>query len=164
MSVKWKHISHDVIKWHTYVLTFSVKIDLDGNAFVIWNIYKMYLYVLSFWCTANIKLNTMLHWENRNNPDSKIHGANMGPTWILSAQDGPHVGPMNRATRELQSKALFSNDIRRKHHVIFQYHMKGILMVSFIRIIPCDEATINNINPVVTEGCNYADPDGVVQD
>ena len=28
-------------------------------------------------------------------PDSKIHGANMGPSWVLSAPDGPHVGPMN---------------------------------------------------------------------
>ena len=28
-------------------------------------------------------------------PDSKVHGANMGPTWVLSAPDGPHVGPMN---------------------------------------------------------------------
>ena len=26
-------------------------------------------------------------------PDSKVHGANMGPTWALSAPDGPHVGP-----------------------------------------------------------------------
>ena len=31
--------------------------------------------------------------------DSKIHGANMGPTWVLSAPDGPHVGPMNLAIR-----------------------------------------------------------------
>ena len=23
-------------------------------------------------------------------PDSKVHGANMGPTWVLSAPDGPH--------------------------------------------------------------------------
>ena len=28
-------------------------------------------------------------------PDSKVHGANMGPAWVLSAPDGPHVGPMN---------------------------------------------------------------------
>ena len=28
-------------------------------------------------------------------PDSKVHGANMGPTWVLSAPDGSHVGPMN---------------------------------------------------------------------
>ena len=30
-------------------------------------------------------------------PDSKVHGANMGPIWVLSATDGPHVGPMNLA-------------------------------------------------------------------
>ena len=33
-------------------------------------------------------------------PDNKFHGANMGPTWVLSAPDGPHVGPMNLAIRE----------------------------------------------------------------
>ena len=32
-------------------------------------------------------------------PRSKVHGANMGPTWVLSAPDGPHVGPMNLAIR-----------------------------------------------------------------
>ena len=30
-------------------------------------------------------------------PDNKVHGAIMGPTWVLSAPDGPHVGPMNLA-------------------------------------------------------------------
>ena len=33
-------------------------------------------------------------------PDSKVHGANMGPTWVLSAPDGPYVGPMNLAIWE----------------------------------------------------------------
>ena len=32
-------------------------------------------------------------------PDSKVHGANMGPTWVMSAPDGPHVSPMNLAIR-----------------------------------------------------------------
>ena len=36
-------------------------------------------------------------------PDSKVHGANMGPTWVLSAPDGPHVGPMNLAIRDIIS-------------------------------------------------------------
>ena len=31
----------------------------------------------------------------QHSPDSKVHGANMGPTWLPSAPDGPHVGPMN---------------------------------------------------------------------
>ena len=34
-------------------------------------------------------------------PDSKVHDANMGPTWDLSAPDGPHVGPMNLAIRDV---------------------------------------------------------------
>ena len=29
--------------------------------------------------------------ERENTPDSKIHGANMGTIWVLSAPDGPHV-------------------------------------------------------------------------
>ena len=33
-------------------------------------------------------------------PDSKVHGANMGPTWVLSAQGWPHIGPMNLAIRD----------------------------------------------------------------
>ena len=32
-------------------------------------------------------------------PDSNVHVAHMGPTWILSAPGGPHVGPMNLAIR-----------------------------------------------------------------
>ena len=30
-------------------------------------------------------------------PDTKVHGANMGPAWVLSSPGGPHVGPMNLA-------------------------------------------------------------------
>ena len=33
-------------------------------------------------------------------PDSKVHGADMGPSWVLSAPDGPHVGPMSLAIRD----------------------------------------------------------------
>ena len=29
-----------------------------------------------------------------NIPDSKVHGANMGPTWVRQDPGGPHVGPM----------------------------------------------------------------------
>ena len=35
------------------------------------------------------------------NPDNKVHEAHMGPTWVLSAPDGPHVGPMNHTIWEL---------------------------------------------------------------
>ena len=33
--------------------------------------------------------------EPCRNPDSKVHGANMGPIWGRQDPGGPHVGPMN---------------------------------------------------------------------
>ena len=38
-------------------------------------------------------------WTICGYSDSKVHGANMGPTWALSAPNGPHVGPKNLAIR-----------------------------------------------------------------
>ena len=46
-------------------------------------------------CTPMINV----HHESNSDPDSKVHGAIMGPTWVLSAPDGPHVGPMNLTIR-----------------------------------------------------------------
>ena len=37
--------------------------------------------------------------KHRQYPDSMVHGANMGPTWVLSAPDRPNVGPMSLAIR-----------------------------------------------------------------
>ena len=37
---------------------------------------------------------------NKSNPDSKVHGANMGPIWGRQDPGGPHVGPMNFAIWE----------------------------------------------------------------
>ena len=34
-------------------------------------------------------------------PDSKVHGANIGPTWGRQDLGGPHVGPMSIAIRDL---------------------------------------------------------------
>ena len=52
----------------------------------------------------------MTIWENTEivsttNPDSKAYVANMGPTWVLSAPGGRHVGPMNLAIN--QSLSVF---------------------------------------------------------
>ena len=33
----------------------------------------------------------------KNFPDSKVHGANMGPIWGRQDPGGPHVDPMNFA-------------------------------------------------------------------
>ena len=49
---------------------------------------------------AYMLLNNIAIWTNIRTPDSKVHGANMGLTWFLSAPDGPHFGPMNLAIRD----------------------------------------------------------------
>ena len=41
-----------------------------------------------------------LFWQIQGSTEShdhysKVHGAHMGPTWVLSAPDGPNFGPMN---------------------------------------------------------------------
>ena len=50
-------------------------------------------------------------------PDCKVHWANMGPTWVLSAPDWPHVGPMNLAIRgHLESMT------QQGHFIMFMSH------------------------------------------
>ena len=40
-------------------------------------------------------------------PDSKVHGAYMGPTWSRQDPGGPHVGPINLAIRVFVKLAVF---------------------------------------------------------
>ena len=49
--------------------------------------------------------------QHNHNPDSKVHGANVGPTWVLSAPDGPHFGPTNLVIRD-------SNQYRKRQCII----------------------------------------------
>ena len=37
--------------------------------------------------------NIYWYWLSYRYPDNKVHGANMGPIWVLSAPNGPHVSP-----------------------------------------------------------------------
>ena len=41
-----------------------------------------------------------------SNPDSKVHGATMGPIWGRQDPGGPHVGPMNLAIWETMNIML----------------------------------------------------------
>ena len=61
------------------------------------------------------QVNGTLHYVT----DSKVHGANMKPTWVLSDPDGPHVDPMNLAIRGRTVKSLqFSSKLStRKPHL-----------------------------------------------
>ena len=43
-------------------------------------------------------------------PDSKVHGANMGPIWGRQDPGGPHVGPMNLAIWDGLYKSLLRQE------------------------------------------------------
>ena len=60
-----------------------MKFLFDSGTPTLWYIYGVVWCDNLFCCAAS------------NHPDSKFHGANMGPTWVLSVPGGPHVGPMN---------------------------------------------------------------------
>ena len=51
---------------------------------------------------------TDYHSKNKAYPDSKVHGANMGPIWGRQDPGGPHVGPMNFATWVIFAKIVTS--------------------------------------------------------
>ena len=58
-----------------------------------------------------LKWTAVTSLDLKNSPDSNVHGANMGPTWVLSAPAGPHVGPINLVIREATgSQANLSNN------------------------------------------------------
>ena len=63
-------------------------------------------------------------------PESKVNGANMGPTWVLSAPDGPHIGPMNLAVRDFSichsysSVLICSMQLPNISEVIMTYSVK----------------------------------------
>ena len=44
----------------------------------------------------------------QGNPDSKVHGAIMGPIWGRQDPGGPHVGPMNFAIWEYTQHQSFA--------------------------------------------------------
>ena len=63
-------------------------------------------------------------------PDNKVHGANMGPTWIMSAPDGPPVCSMNIA---IWVRLCLTDTIQ------FQSFSSAhdIYAIFFIHVIPC---------------------------
>ena len=102
---------HQMCKMHIFNQQFDLSRGLHNN------LLRIFTCNISMKMTQIVKtLQSMLIYFNRHiyecqryyyrsgpltswksNPDNKVHGANMGPTWVLSAPDGPHVGPMNLA-------------------------------------------------------------------
>ena len=89
--------------------TFEFEDFLDGVSLCQFN-------RLSAVGNGSMKLTLTAQNAQANYPDSKVHGANMGLTWVLSAPDGPHVGPMNLAIR-----------------VVIDFHKENICFFQFMR-------------------------------
>ena len=68
---------------------------------------------------------TLWHGNTFQVPDSKVHGANRAPTWVLSVPDGPHDGLMNLAIRDIME---YFGGI---HWPPVNYPPKRSLMLSF---------------------------------
>ena len=81
---------HMIANWGQYEMATTFKITflyeiVELGFRLHWNLYP------------KVQLTIIQHYS-----DSKVHGANMGPTWVLSAPGGPHVGPINLAIRVVQ--------------------------------------------------------------
>ena len=49
------------------------------------------------WCCIMLTDHFEMQADCMMVPNSKVHGANMGPIWGRQDPGGPHVGPMNFA-------------------------------------------------------------------
>ena len=51
--------------------------------------------ILAMFCSLLSSQAAITSWCSSDIPDSKVHGANMGPIWGRQDPGGSHVGPMN---------------------------------------------------------------------
>ena len=69
-----------------------------------------------------------------NIPDCKVHVANMGPTWVLSAPGGPDVGPMNLDMRDIvPSTRLAIEPTSTLSHVSFRWVASRQVVINHLR-------------------------------
>ena len=112
MMLLWRHrnaLRHR-LTWELLIWPFKANISgiwLKINVFhSLRCICKCHLWHIGNFCQDSI-------------PDSKVHGANMGLTWVLSAPDGPHVGPMNLAIRDVLISLQFRDSTGKPINVLF---------------------------------------------
>ena len=71
------------------------------------------------WCWYPIWLQPPASWPTVGAPTSKVHGTNMGPTWVMVTPGGPHVGPMNLDIwGALSDMNMFQRDTQMKCNIL----------------------------------------------
>ena len=59
-----------------------------------------------------------MNWSCKITPDSKVHRSNIGPNWVLSAPDGPHVDPWSLLSGIIR---LIEQQIFSRHRELFNF-------------------------------------------
>ena len=84
----------------------------------VWSIHELFYTHGGSELYAVCMCNAVLWWEGASNiTDNKVHEANMGPTWVLSAPDGAMLAPWNLLSGVVQS-------IWVQHHWIARQQVK----------------------------------------
>ena len=106
--IVWRHTRQQATSW--IVVVFRIAVHWKNSNVIIFNLCTKFSTACeSFYCSyfmgyqeptndfehACNFIGIHLGWINI--PDSKVHGTNMGPTWVLSVPGRPHVGLMNLA-------------------------------------------------------------------
>ena len=65
-------------------------------------------------------------------PDSKVHVAHMGPTWVLSAPGRPHVGPMNLGIRAIYPLDWDRSPIVPKNTILNGWSLSTLIQVMLV--------------------------------
>ena len=75
-------------------------------------------------------------------PDSKVHGATMGPTWVLPAPDGPYFGPMNLSIWVEPKRALVQRNRDEKEQAQDGWILIGLPIFMFNQSKPHATVTL----------------------
>ena len=97
------------IVWYIHAVLLCCALFCCGSIviFVLCDLFIHILWLLSLWQSYTTTTRKQWAWFQRRivhgikssvvSPDSKVCGANMGPTWGRQDSGGPHVGHMNLA-------------------------------------------------------------------
>ena len=90
--------------------------------------------------------------------DTKVHGANVGPTWVLSAPDGTYVGTMNLVIRDPFYRNLYyiSHNIFTWFFLVLYFynhpwHTHVIFLPIFVRGASC----ASEVTPKIVDNSKY---------
>ena len=97
LTAEKSHHLHAFLRVHRLAQFWVLKVGFDFlNMAYSWDLSSLHMRNK---CLPHGKYYKGIAIEYISIPDSNVHGANMGPTWVLSAPDGPHIGPMNLAIK-----------------------------------------------------------------